>query len=281
MTVLSFGQWQKRLRVRPRADDTVAVDLLGVGDKTEFTLIDTKEAVCESFLDAGMSYLDHLGEDKTAVTDECYHAELSATVTDGRNRLTYYREHGTQRGYEPTIEEWQVERFVRHCVSNEWLGELIQRTDALEPFVRSLPDRDDDEFVRRCYENLLTLDHEFRRPTVDVLAESNVGDYRARRSLLTALWADAGYRDVIIEELAQVPNQQVIEDVTSLLPDAADDPGRRDECLAALELFSGVSLQNYLNESELNRIKSTVKNIQANASDTDIQDQAASVLSTL
>ena len=279
--LLRFAQWDKRLHVQPQDSEIIEIDVLGLGDKPEFTFSSTKADVCNSLLAGAEMYLDFIREGDVQVDRKCYHAELSATVTDIRRRLAHYQNHGVQEGYQPTIEDWQVEQFVRSCHRNEWLAEHVQQTNALKPFVRSLPDRNDDEFVRRCYNNLLTEEHALRRPTVEALAAHDTGDERARRQLLVALWGVVDYQDTVIKALAQVPDRQVIEDMISLLRDATDNPERREALLAALKLFKDVCLQNYLDESSLDSLHSTLMDLQADTVDPDLREAAQNCLATL
>jgi hypothetical protein len=279
--LLKFADWTKQLRVRPdgREPTSVTVDVIGTAGEPEVSAQSTRAEVCRALIDGGRSYLDLFCEGGVDQTDDrCRCTELEVGVIDAERRLARYLDHGTQEGYEPTIDDQHLEQFIGCCVNRDRLREHVRRTDRLEPFVRNLPERDDDEFVAGCYENLLGYYDELRRPTLKALTSQP--DDRAREDLLMMLWAWAGTPELVavVGALEPILDSHVVDSLVQLLADYSSDPDALVACVAAAEILSSAEITELLGPSEISCVRTTLKGAHDAATDPDLQQTIAAVM---
>lgn len=251
----------KRIRVRPLEKNNVSIEILNTvseAGKPEASLTSTRETICRTVLDGARAYHAHVcNNDQQVLDDHCHCLELSVGITDAECRLAHYREHGTQDGYEPTFERWQLEQFARYCTERERLRNVLAETDELRDLVRDLTTSDDDEYVMSCYQNLLEIHPELRTPTVEELTQTP--DERARESLTAALWTDVPNRANVLRALQEVADDGVIDDCAHILAHYSDTVEATEVCLVAADLLSSVDLSVQFNQREQNRIVSKIQ----------------------
>ncbi|QLH77228.1 HEAT repeat domain-containing protein [Halosimplex rubrum] len=183
-----FTYSKYQLRSRPRNSDTSVIEVLKRQDETVKEAVVEKEGLCQAIVSAGKSYYEQVcGNGGREQMDDCDCAALEVGTEDGRRRLDYYREHGTQRGYTPALSREHLKTIVRKCEHTDRLREFVPRTDAVRSFVDELAASGDDKYVVEWYEDLLV------RPRPEIPSEAAKAladnpDPRAKDALLQTRW---------------------------------------------------------------------------------------------
>ena len=231
-SLLHFSDWRLRLWARPRDGGTVELSVEDYENAKVRVPVRTTY-LCETFVAAGWAYLRRLRE---ADEDEvCYRTALSVGLEDLEQRTAHYREHGATDEYEPTIDRTRLETYVFECRRNDSLTGFVPETDALDEFVRALPDRDD-EYVDDAYRELLQHRDAVCARVLRQLRDHPCPDDRARPYLRNVCWSnDPELRSLALEVLETVDRAAALDAALTLAKDR--DP---EAVVTAARLFDDV-----------------------------------------
>ncbi|WP_226023711.1 hypothetical protein [Halomicrobium salinisoli] len=274
-SLLRVADWQKQIRTRPREDGSVALEVLDVDGEPELTTVTSREDVCDAILDGARSYLEQVCEQANGETPECHCLELRVGIKDIEGRLRYHREHGTQQGYEPTIEIESLEQFARKCVDNDRLRDHFAVATEIKRLTQRLVEQSDDEKVSACYRNLIEYHEELRAPTIEALVANP--DERARSPLQAVLWSDVRSESRALRALRAIPNQQVVEDAAHILYRYSSDPDAESVCLEAAALLQVVDVESHLDRPAIDSLTSKLETAREEAATDDLSEALESL----
>jgi hypothetical protein len=248
--LLRFADFGKRLRTRPKDEETLILDVVSTWQDDPILSVPMEKIdLCEELIEtAGSFYQRAKGDRQSELLDNCDPVTFEVGLADARHRLGYYREHGTQQGYTPTLSQDHLQTIVRECKHVDRLREFVPQTDAVQAFVDELVASDDDEYVEEWYEDLLLMpDPEIPSEAAKALAENP--DPRAKDALLQTRWK-------VLPEVVPHAFEALVtiggDDVQEALIDYADfsnaDESIRKATVEALGTFDDEAARTALSE---------------------------------
>ena len=170
--------------------------------------------VVEAAIDFAAAALERYRERADGDVGQCWCLRLEVGIHEARSRLSYHREHGSQEGYDPTLDPDHLEWFVFDCRGNEQLVEFVLETDALDEFVRALCDRDD-EYADEAYRQLLEYRDDICGHALRILAET--ADERATLHLENVCWStNPELSPLALAALSETAPESTVEVATTL-----------------------------------------------------------------
>jgi hypothetical protein len=195
------------------------------------------DVVVEAVVEFAATNLAQRRERADSAAEHCYCLRLEIGIDEARNRLSYDREHGTQKDYEPTLGDDHFERFLFDCRRHDHLAAFVAGTDALDAFVRDLRNRDD-EYADDAYRQLLEYHDEVCEQTLAALRDEP-GDERATLHLENVCWAaNPDLSPVALDALAKTDRGAAVDVAATLVRN--DEP---DVATAAAELLADVGAE--------------------------------------
>lgn len=264
--LLRFQEGQKRLWARPKDEDSILLDVTSVWQDGPLGTFPMKKVeLCNAIVRAADSFYDQAcGDSRSEVTDECDCTTLPVGIEDSRNRISYYRNHGTQDGYTPIIDREHLKTAITDCEHKDLLREFLVQTDGIQSFVSDLIDSDDDEYVEEWYEEML-LSRYPDIPSKAAKALADEPDERAKDSLLQTQWKDQA--EVVpnaIEALVQLGGDDVRDALVEIL-DFSNKARIREAAAEGLASFEGLEVREALQETrddpeEEDRVRQAARN---------------------
>jgi hypothetical protein len=237
VTLFDCSLDDRRIAVTP-TDGQVALDIraLPSGERIDVDrpVPVSPDVVVEAVVEFAATNLAQRRERADSAAERCYCLRLEIGINEARNRLSYDREHGTQKDYEPTLGDDHFERFLFDCRRHDHLVAFVAETDALDAFVRDLRSRDD-EYAADAYRQLLEHRDEVCKRTLAILRD-DPGDERATLHLENVCWAaNPVFSPAALDALAKTDRGAAVDVAATLV--------RNDEsevALAAANLLAHV-----------------------------------------